>query len=209
ELAASITALEARLVAQAEDSGRVREEHARLQKELDNLRAGHAAALEAHETLSGQHAQALQELESARKAQDDALAKVAALGTELESWREYSSALNEDRKRLDAELKLVSQLLLDTRGSTSWKATRPLRWVSETLLGRGATPLVPAVQGLREVRFARRTGAPVTDDGQPLAPRVEGALTWGEFSEWVLAKRADYRGVFVQEMVIDWNVPLY
>lgn len=209
ELAASITALEARLVAQAEDSGRVREEHARLQKELDNLRAGHAAALDAHETLSGQHAQALHELESARKAQDDALAKVAALGSELESWREYSSALNEDRKRLDSELKLVSQLLLDTRGSTSWKATRPLRWVSETLLGRGATPLVPAVQGLREVRFARRTGAPATDDGQPLAPRVEGDLTWGEFSEWVLAKRADYRGVFVQEMVIDWNVPLY
>jgi len=34
-------------------------------------------------------------------------------------------------------------------------------------------------------------------------------LSWPEFQQQVLSHRADYKGIFVQELVIDWNVPLY
>ncbi|MFZ6744282.1 methyltransferase [Undibacterium sp. JH2W] len=34
-------------------------------------------------------------------------------------------------------------------------------------------------------------------------------LSWPEFQQQVLSRRADYKGIFVQELVIDWNVPLY
>ena len=34
-------------------------------------------------------------------------------------------------------------------------------------------------------------------------------LTWEQFEKQVLAFRDDFKGIFVQELVIDWNVPLY
>ena len=34
-------------------------------------------------------------------------------------------------------------------------------------------------------------------------------LTWEQFEAQVLAFRDDFKGIFVQELVIDWNVPLY
>src|SRR5690606_29270496 len=34
-------------------------------------------------------------------------------------------------------------------------------------------------------------------------------ITWSQFEESVLAFRHEYQGVFIQSIVIDWNVPLY
>ncbi len=34
-------------------------------------------------------------------------------------------------------------------------------------------------------------------------------LNWSDFNKKVLSRRNDYKGIFVQELVIDWNVPLY
>jgi len=34
-------------------------------------------------------------------------------------------------------------------------------------------------------------------------------LTWKEFSEQVLLHRKKFKGIFVQEVIIDWNVPLF
>lgn len=34
-------------------------------------------------------------------------------------------------------------------------------------------------------------------------------ISWEVFKNTILSSRDEYKGVFVQEMVIDWNVPLY
>lgn len=34
-------------------------------------------------------------------------------------------------------------------------------------------------------------------------------LSWAEFNKSILSRRKEYKGIFVQELVIDWNVPLY
>ena len=56
------------------------------------------------------------------------------------------------------------------------------------------------------IRWARAFLSPVTtvknDSGQ-------NDLTWEEFQSQILSRRSDYKGIFVQEVVIDWNVPLY
>jgi len=39
--------------------------------------------------------------------------------------------------------------------------------------------------------------------------RPPGELTWAQFSNQVLSRRADFEGVFVQELAIDWAAPLY
>lgn len=168
----------------------------KLASELDRTR-------EAHERSMSALAETEQQLSALRASRE-----ADVLRAQMEDWRDYAAALNDDRKRLDADLKAVSKLLLETRASTSWVLTAPLRWASEQVLGRGVTPGVPDVEGLREVRFTE-THRELAQEHQALAPAIAGDLTWGEFSEWVLAKRADYRGVFIQEMVIDWNVPLY
>lgn len=36
-----------------------------------------------------------------------------------------------------------------------------------------------------------------------------GDLSWEQFQNHILAFRESYKGVFIQELVIDWNVPLY
>ncbi|PXX46631.1 methyltransferase [Undibacterium pigrum] len=56
-------------------------------------------------------------------------------------------------------------------------------------------------------------GAPVVADpfagNAVLAKAANKDLSWPEFQQQVLSRRADYKGIFVQELVIDWNVPLY
>ena len=89
------------------------------------------------------------------------------------------------------------------RESTSWRITRPLRSLRRLL----ADPR----RELGEIRRQLR-GRPAA---QPLAAPVAGAaavqqdLSWSEFSERVLSRRDQFRGVFVQELVIDWDVPLF
>ncbi|WP_319782287.1 glycosyltransferase [Oceanisphaera sp. IT1-181] len=56
-------------------------------------------------------------------------------------------------------------------------------------------------------RFLRHFGK-IPAQAVPDALNTED-LSWEQFSQQVLAKRDQFKGVFVQEIVIDWDVPLY
>ncbi|BBB66384.1 hypothetical protein UNDYM_2131 [Undibacterium sp. YM2] len=75
-----------------------------------------------------------------------------------------------------------------------------VRWV------RASSPAVNASQ----LAFAGVSSAN-TNAVTPFASKAEKNtdLSWPEFQQQVLSRRADYKGIFVQELVIDWNVPLY
>lgn len=180
----------------------------RVQEERDELSRKSEELTSELDKARQECANAIRALEEKELSTRQALRELGGLQAQMGGWRKYAAALNEDRKRLDADLKVVNRLLRDTRASTSWMLTRPLRWVSERIMQKGVTPALPSVEGLREVYLVESAPGEVAAD-QSLAPILAGDLTWGEFSEWVLKKRGDYRGVFIQEMVIDWNVPLY
>lgn len=201
EISARIAALEEGILSRLAESLRLHEERDELRAERDQLH-------EERDKLQTERDQLRRKCDELHGSSEELASKVAVLRAQMGDWRKYAAALNDDRKRLDAGLKDVNKLLLDTHASTSWKLTSPFRWLSELVLRRGSTPEVPAVEGLKEVRFGEASPERGQDD-RALAPVIAGDLTWGEFSEWVLTKRGEYRGVFIQEMVIDWNVPLY
>ncbi len=136
-----------------------------------------------------------------------------------ESEVERLEVLNNEKSASVAQL----QARLDAlESSTIWRSTRPLRVagtkVKSMLAGRYGLlkkmfwRLPPSVRsrlhGPRHtfVRWVRRyTGATSTSNRS----RGVNDLSWSEFSSTVLADRAAYRGIFVQENIIGWNVPLY
>ncbi len=75
-----------------------------------------------------------------------------------------------------------------------------VRWV------RASSPAANAPQ----LTFAGVSSA-TTNAVAPAADKLEKSkdLSWPEFQQQILSRRADYKGIFVQELVIDWNVPLY
>ncbi|MBI3728555.1 MAG: methyltransferase domain-containing protein [Burkholderiales bacterium] len=75
-----------------------------------------------------------------------------------------------------------------------------VRWVRTTAVSLNTPQLVTA--GIPAV-----TGNTSTPVAVKMAKNTD--LSWPEFQQQVLSRRADYKGIFVQELVIDWNVPLY
>ena len=112
--------------------------------------------------------------------------------------------------------------LHELESSTIWRSTRPLRMVGtkvksmfagrynliKALFWRLPAPLREHLHGARHafVRWARQ-GMGVT--ASHLAVGDNDDMSWSEFNSTVLANRSAYRGVFVQEPTIGWNVPLY
>jgi len=75
-----------------------------------------------------------------------------------------------------------------------------VRWVRASALTVNSSQLVvagaPVITGLTATCINAK-------------PAKSMDLSWPEFQQQILSRRADYKGIFVQELVIDWNVPLY
>lgn len=87
------------------------------------------------------------------------------------------------------------------RHSSSWKVTRPLRSLARFLRNphQEMSLLREWFAGINKtVAEAREMGGAGSTD-----------LSWEQFRESVLVNRGRYKGVFIQEVVIDWQVPLY
>lgn len=201
-LAAAAAATLAELTVKNESLTNQIEERKQLMKQLedsiDNLSA-HVQSLDA----------------AVRASLDQSASRQASDAGLIDAWRRYANALDEDRVRLAEQSALLQRLVLDLRASTSWKLTAPLRWASRSLLGKSAPDDLPMLQGPSALSFP--SAPPVAQLHAPLPYGHPGDdlttkprdLTWDEFSEQVLSRREQYRGVFVQELVIDWSVPLY
>jgi len=125
----------------------------------------------------------------------------------LAAWRAFAVELEEDRQRLALEAGRLVEAMRETHRSRSWRVTAPLRWVSTALLGRAEPAPIRNAEALQPRRLSAPKLTRDVDAGSQ--DRLDGDLDWSEFVGSVLSQRSEYRGIFIQEMVIDWNVPLY
>lgn len=128
-----------------------------------------------------------------------------------------SESQQQEIEELKEQINTISQEVEALRRSFSWKVTLPLRLISRLI----RSPR----QALLEIARHVWKSLPVSyrDKIKPFLLRLIGGvmaviqrargmtpdLTWEQFRSQVLSVRHSYRGVFIQEPVIDWNVPLH
>ncbi|RPI69717.1 MAG: hypothetical protein EHM38_07275, partial [Geobacteraceae bacterium] len=123
----------------------------------------------------------------------------------------------------EARIDILNSEIMELKSSTSWKITRPLRGVrlwsrdpktttrnlARSLLGRMPPLLRHYLQGVRR-HFPQPWGLQPSRSGHAgLARAKTSDLSWKDFNDLVLVNRQNYKGIFVQELNIEWNVPLY
>ena len=159
-------------------------------------------------------------------------ARLSELLSELE--RGQKALFEKDRLLSENDVKLaeleplhnyvkeLEALIDEIEASSSWRLTKPLRiggqfvkspLVSIYRLGKYIFWSLPpfmrrALQGPRHrlVRYFRGLPVESSSSGPSLS---HNDLSWLKFKELILSKRDSYKGIFIQELVIDWNVPLY
>lgn len=128
-----------------------------------------------------------------------------------------SSAQQEEIDELKGQLDALNNQYELLKRSFSWKITRPVRFISRFIRSPKQTLLDTARYTWKSIPVSRRNQIKphlLRLIGRVMAviQRIKGQtpdLTWEQFQNQVLAERHRYRGVFIQEPVIDWNVPLY
>lgn len=141
--------------------------------------------------------------------------ELATLRQEYEGLRRAFSLLEEDRGRFAALAERYRQQLQSVYSSNSWRLTAPWRRIKSAVSGADpAAPVefMPSPLHIDPASFIPAVSCDNENAEDVLSSAVVNAgrdLTWEEFHEQILSQRARYRGVFIQELVIDWNVPLY
>ncbi|MFM4797853.1 polysaccharide pyruvyl transferase family protein [Aeromonas caviae] len=145
----------------------------------------------------------------------------------LESKEKMQEMDSKERCVRDEKIQTLQDMLdkkdkeiLSIYSSTSWRITTPLRVFKNLLLNPKKTSydimkkifwLLPTHVRVKlsKVRHAivRRymRSANISSEQQ----NDSNDISWEVFKNTILSSRDKYKGVFVQEMVIDWNVPLY
>jgi len=109
----------------------------------------------------------------------------------------------------DAESSQLRYELKNFRASASWRITSPLRSLYKSVSKIGTPAFLSLPAGLQKSILHR-----VNPVAHPLSKNIEQFnnlrdISWENFTKNILAHRGRYKGVFIQEAVIDWNVPLY
>lgn len=131
----------------------------------------------------------------------------------LNQIRQLSETISEK----DVQITYLNHQIYLIKGSLSWKITRPLRFAKRLAQN-------PQEAFIDFLRFTwRNLPISVREKLQPLKNtvrrkwllflrRMKGAIvdiTWDEFEASVLSKRKHYKGIFVQDTIVDWSIPLY
>jgi polysaccharide pyruvyl transferase CsaB len=141
---------------------------------------------------------------------DGRMSAIESEHSELLEARHANARLQGDMAAVLARLNEREDELKAIVSSNSWRLTRPLRFARRCLGNPSAAlPVLSTYLGRAHRKAASDAAAPVAAAGALPAAPAKRDLHWDEFSSQVLAKRNEYRGVFIQELVIDWNVPLY
>lgn len=149
------------------------------------------------------------------------------LGDLTAQLNDITTQLVESRRIIAERDSLISGLnseLTILTTSLSWKITRPLRFANRLAHTPAATlydllrnyywrmPMVfrQYLQGPRYslVRLIRRV-KPRDVRNFPVAGNTISELSWLDFNEKILSQRDHYKGIFVQELNVDWNMSLY
>lgn len=146
---------------------------------------------------------------------EDALTKIQAKyqkAIELEQGR--ISYLMKDVEKYEQQVLTLHKQIALLESSFSWKITKPLRFTKMFFqnpkralyhLAKFIYSVLPVFirerfqgHGYRLMYWFRKQGK-----------YRPGDLTWKEFERTVLDHREKFKGVFIQEFIIDWDVPLY
>lgn len=118
---------------------------------------------------------------------------------------------------LAGEVMDLKGLIQEMRNTFFWRLTKPLRFLGRFMRS-------PKEESYNLVRYIfRKLPDPVRSrlamPAERIVQKVKGNpvtaeappqdTTWEEFQAVVLARRDQYKGVFIQELTLDWNVPLY
>ncbi len=148
--------------------------------------------------------------------------QIASLRQEIVERDGQIASLRQEIVERDGQISKCNNEMIRIRQSNSWRITSPLRAAKNLVISPRRTTysiirylfwklpagLRQALHGPRHafVRYVR--GLPSSQVVSVSNPATAD-LSWSEFNEKVLSKRDDYKGVFIQEVIIDWNVPLY
>lgn len=124
---------------------------------------------------------------------------------------ELQQDINDSETRISQLQRLVSTYQREMQNlhhSASWRVTHPLR-LSYAAVSRWGTPLFMRLP----MRWRQTVLNKVNPSAHPAASITSSPanndLSWKAFSQKVLSRRDQYKGIFVQEPAIGWNVPLY
>jgi 2-polyprenyl-3-methyl-5-hydroxy-6-metoxy-1,4-benzoquinol methylase len=148
---------------------------------------------------------------------------IAGLTQKLSEKDVHISNLAKDLMNQNAQINFLSTELMEKEqrisiilGSTSWKITAPMRAlmnffrlpvnrlykIMKVVFWKLPPSLRQSINTFRHYIKKSRIQR-VAEDNQ------KKDLSWSEFNAKILINRANYKGIFIQELVIDWNVPLY
>ncbi|MCS7017135.1 MAG: hypothetical protein NZM42_13600, partial [Gemmatales bacterium] len=166
--------------------------------------------------LSTQLAEREQNIAEQKREIEELHSKVSERDRALEIYNERLTALARDLEESQEKIRAIWS-------SNSWKVTRPFRFISRlmrpgrkrvlyealkraywSLPERTRIALSPALR--KAVEIVRRDH-PKNNTLPPSASSND--LDWLAFQKHVLAKRSSYKGLFILEHTIDWNVPLF
>lgn len=101
----------------------------------------------------------------------------------------------------EREINHLRRELQVIHNSKSWWLTKPIRSMGRLMRDPSA-----------EIRLWRARAVHHIEAPSVIAQVADATsldLTWSDFQARVLADTSSYTGIFIQEVVIDWNVPLY
>lgn len=144
--------------------------------------------------------------------------KLAACSQDLSN----KQATLDELADINSEVARLKSRNVELLQSTSWRVTAPLRFFGRAYRGRNKFLYSAAkriywslpsswrdsMQGPRHA-IVRRLRSDRNENRSNGYVSTSGDMSWMEFNNTVLSNRDDYKGVFIQELVIDWNVPLY
>ncbi len=164
---------------------------------------------------------------SAGKDVVDVLATIAAttssrLTATINELEGQIASLNQALSERDGQIDNLNNQIRKIMRSTSWRITSPVRVTKNLFISpkRTVYSLIRSFfwklpDGVRNalqsprykfVSFVKRVPSLHSKSSSKLSP---SDLSWREFSEKVLCHRKKYKGIFIQELTIDWNVPLF
>lgn len=116
------------------------------------------------------------------------------------------------------EVETLTLQLMEITNSSDWMLLQEFKRVRLRFAPSGSLRERILQLGMRGLRLWRREGFlamlrraanKFLKQGQTFAKHIRPDMSWEEFQAQVLFARHLYKGVFIQEPVLDWNVPLY
>lgn len=162
------------------------------------------------------------QIASLSQAVEERNGQIVSLNQAVAERDEQIASLNKATVGRDGQIAILKSDLLNIKKSVSWRVTWPIRLLKDlaTEPRHAVYRILQAIFWRLPKNFRKKLKHPadaLVNYLRPLSPSKKihqqninsKDLSWDEFNAKVLSKRSKYKGIFIQERIIDWNVPLY